>query len=449
MRSFWLVVVSFVVAVGGALVSRDALATPFYAIGSAHACNTCHVEPVGWHNPGTRRNRRCTLDCQGCHVSPTGGGLRTPLGDFYGREIVPMFGNRPSEHADPMRFWDGNAPTEGRYRIREGFSGWWPGPYQHRDIPDRYGNINPSPVWQVGGDYRVMAVLPTDGDENREIVAFPMEVQTYLAVHPLSNLTAYLDLGIQGSQSRTFNNPGGQEAPQWNDVLWLRELFVMVHDLPYAAWVRAGRFALGYGWRIPDHTAYMRKGMFDQNTQAYGVEAGISPNDSWANLAVYYRGIDEWPGERATQPHGVGVTGQGGIHYLGWSLGGTLHYMSGRDGASDELMLGTLWAANFHPVTYLGEIDWRRDTDPSGEARDSFFAYHELQLMQVRGFTPKLRYEWTDTDITLADDHRSRLLFGFEWSPIRALVTDIVVRREFPVGGGGASEMLIQLHGFF
>lgn len=29
----------------------DAHATPFYAVQAANACNTCHVEPVGWANP--------------------------------------------------------------------------------------------------------------------------------------------------------------------------------------------------------------------------------------------------------------------------------------------------------------------------------------------------------------------------------------------------------------
>ena len=71
-----------------------AAATPLYAVRSPNRCDTCHVEPVDWANPAVK-DRKCSLDCTICHVSPTGGGLRTPSGQYYGREVLPVGENAP------------------------------------------------------------------------------------------------------------------------------------------------------------------------------------------------------------------------------------------------------------------------------------------------------------------------------------------------------------------
>ena len=88
-------VTALVAALAALLPSTQASATPFYSVGSGYACNTCHIEPMGWMNPDLSE-RRCATDCQGCHISPTRGGGRTPLGLYYGLEVLPQFGRRPS-----------------------------------------------------------------------------------------------------------------------------------------------------------------------------------------------------------------------------------------------------------------------------------------------------------------------------------------------------------------
>ena len=58
-------------------------------------------------------------------------------------------------------------------------------------------------------------------------------------------------------------------------------------NLPYRGYVRAGRFNNGYGWRIPDHTSFIRKPLgLDQNRQVLGVEGGINPNYEFVNASV-------------------------------------------------------------------------------------------------------------------------------------------------------------------
>ena len=69
------------------------------------------------------------LDCSGCHVVKTGGGLRTPVGDYYGMQALAMFGAHPGDGVDPEKYRDpdDSYSTKGRYRLWDGFSGWQSG----------------------------------------------------------------------------------------------------------------------------------------------------------------------------------------------------------------------------------------------------------------------------------------------------------------------------------
>lgn len=423
-------------------VAAPALATPFHAINSASACATCHVEPVGWNNPESIWDRDCTLDCQGCHVSPTGGGLRTPMGRFYGRQNLPTWGARPADFADPLRFAREGEPTEGRYSLFGGFDGWWGGDVDHTTIEDRLGNIDPDPVWLSGFDIRSMVVVPTSQTDSRDVAAFPMQMQGYLAVHPIENLTAYLDLGIQGSADR-YESSGFDPHEQ----IWLRELFVMVHDLPGNTYVRAGRFAPPFGWRLPDHTAFTRAGLdFDQFRQVYGGELGFAPNEWWANVAGYYQGIDAWPGEEGL-PVGGGYTGQGGFRGLGYTIGATAHVFAGQDGYSEKAG-GLMGGLNLDPIAYLGELDVSR-IEPGGDLDGAtrLTALHEIQAYDLlRGFRPRLRYEWIDGNVLYRDDHMHRIGVGAEWFPVHYMSVDLGYRAQLGPGQDPKSEVLLMLH---
>ena len=421
--------------------SSEGAATPFYSVDSGSRCNTCHVEPLGWANPERHRERACTLDCSGCHVSPTGGGARRPMGRFYGEEVLPMFGRRPSDAADPERHRPEGYPSEGRYALWSGFEGWWPGDVDFRTIEDRLGHIDPTPIWHAGGDLRAMVVAPTDGNADRDVAAFPMEAQAYLSVNPVEHLNAYLDLGYQGS-TRDGVNGGGSDR-SIGEMLWLRELHLMWRTMPFNTYVRAGRLSLPYGWRVSDHTAYIRRGVFDQYRQAFGGEVGLAANYGWGNLMLWRQGADWWPGD--TQPPGVGVTAQGGIRTLGFQLGLSGHMMQGQEGTSDEAAFGPMWAVNLRPVTILGEMDWRRNVSPR-LTTDSITVYHEARLTVLRVLTPRFRWEWTDPDVLVRDDQRWRIVPGLQWNPLRYLQVDIAYRYEHVAGGQSPSEILVQIH---
>ena len=60
-------------------VMPNLLAEPWLAIRFSQNCAGCHA-------PGRKNtkavDRRCSLSCQGCHVSPSGGGLRSQYGKW-------------------------------------------------------------------------------------------------------------------------------------------------------------------------------------------------------------------------------------------------------------------------------------------------------------------------------------------------------------------------------
>ena len=71
--------------------ASSASAIPVYALTSASSCDTCHIEPLGWANPDIS-DRRCTVDCIGCHISPAGGGLRLADGKWHSVLIYRVMG---------------------------------------------------------------------------------------------------------------------------------------------------------------------------------------------------------------------------------------------------------------------------------------------------------------------------------------------------------------------
>ena len=413
------------------LVGR-AEATPFYSVGSGHACDTCHIEPLGWKNP-VIKDRKCTLDCVGCHVTPTGGGMRTVSGRFYGEQVLPMFGERPADGIDPRVYLPKGFPSKGRYSLKDGFSGWWPGKLEHRTIRERYGHLEASNNSQVGADLRAMAMVLNDKGR-KDFAAFPMEALFYGALFT-KKYTLYVDAGLNASSQAIV--PDGVI-----DYFWVREAYLLRQIQAYNSYLRVGRFSPPYGWRIPDHTAFVRSQLFNQFRQVYGLEVGTAPNEGWGNLALYWQGIPGWPGDDL--PSGFGATAQGGIRRLGYQLGGSAHYMRSFGVGNDELSVGPMWAVNYYPFVYLGELDYVR-VGADETLTDSLIMLNEVRYDWIRGIAPKARLEWVDQDLGIPNNLITRILVGVEFNPYKYLQLELDTRVALSVGGFSA-EVLFQVH---
>lgn len=425
------VVLALVGAVAFALVLVDgaARATPLYAVRAGHSCRTCHIEPSGWENPDFFQ-RDCTLSCKACHVSPAGGGMRTTSGRYYGMEVLPTWGMRPGDHGDPAKYRPAGHPDEGRYRLWEGFSGWWPGPVAMEDVPDRYGFLAPAPLLDGGADLRGMLYRPI-GDEARRLQIFPMQADVYAALRPDPNWVFVGSVGLQGRRDGGVDGNALGKGVVRDDVLGYftsRELYVMADDLPLGAYLRAGRFPALYGLRLADHTAFTRRNLgFDQDRSVWGVEAGLVQNYLYLHAQAFRQGFEGWFGEALPDADGASVSV--GWRDLGYQLGFSAEALRRRmvDDDGDPWNNGGTFTTGMHvgvnlyPLVYLAELDWRV-TQPVGAPLDevayAFAALHEVDWLFFRGLNGFVRYEWMDPNLTFRDDQFHRASVGLEWHPL-------------------------------
>lgn len=446
-----------------------ALATPMYAAKAGKGCATCHIEPTGWDNPALA-DRKCTLDCSGCHVSSTGGGMRKPAGEFFGKEDLPMLGHRPSTDGDPEKYRDeGDQTKPGRFRVWEGFSGWAEGTHPLEDVKDRFGKIDPHPGWDIGGDFRFMGYFPKDDDS----AFFPMQTDVYGMYRVAPKLKLYGTAGYLGRLRREPDNlvvkfsleePTGEdiaeaekdekEVESLKTLIAMRELFVIAEDMPFSGYVRAGRFNKPHGWRVPDHTTFTRRGMgFDQNSQVFGVEAGLNPNFPYGNLAIFYQGSDDWPGD--FMPKGYGAAFTGGYRGLLGQVGLSLERVRYEDlflgEPGDQTIVGPIWAVNAWPVVYLGELDvMQMEPDiPGAETTRLMFAYHELNVDLPLGLVGILKYDWMDANIDVKDDNTDRYTLGVEWNPYTHVQLLVEWRKTYLAKEESGEDVLVMTHLWF
>lgn len=418
------------------LGSSAATALPIYSVVATRSCDTCHVEPLGWANPDLSE-RRCTVDCVGCHVSSAGGGMRLADGLYYGKEVLPMFGTRPSSFADPEKYRPKGFPKKGKYKLGEGFSGWWPGKTPHTDIDDRYGNIEPHPKWRLGGDFRA-ALLQQSSESLSDTFVFPMQADLYLLNESVEDLWLYVSGGLQGYKNTDTYGAEGTEA---KDYFTIRELFLKYRIPYYNSYFRMGRFIPRYGWRTSDHTAFTRADLgFDQYYQAWGGDIGINPNYFYADASFYFQGLEAWPGERMRR--GVGTTANIGWRDLGWQIGASFHYAdlegqpleeeNGDDGPR-QTTAGINWGVNYHPLGYYGELDLRRIVLPGSEREPNtgLYALHELNYELTTGLYGKLKYDYGDSSLKFADTSKHRITIGFDLHPYTYIHLEALYRLNY------------------
>jgi len=369
--------------------NQPAEALPMYAQRSGRSCANCHVSPTledpeGWDNPELPQ-RKCSLSCITCHVNPTGGGLRNSSGRYYGQSTLAMLGTQDRDYSDhgrevfssdrlwrykdrhgqypdvaegerliPSDYEDvlagmGAGQTGNRYAFGEPFGteeGAEPAEMAFWD--GRYDDLNADPLLQFGADLRG-AYWSGSG------TIFPMQVDLHGAVHPVEHATAMVTAAARGRTGGVGDTLADPQGP-----FFARTAFLMLHELPYMGFARAGYFMPSFGTYIDDHTSYTRE-FFEMNVshsedRALGVEAGFAANYPFGQGAVF---LNDPAGDT-----GWGASVAGGMRELGWTLTG--HGMIKRrdgEGRGDLDGVGLGWGLNpFYysnriPLTLMGEVD--------------------------------------------------------------------------------------------
>jgi len=246
------------------------MATPTLALKEAQNCGGCH-------KPGRSQKpffeRRCTLDCQGCHIDPSGAGARSQWGFYY---------THAKEGVAALNFFEPKDPLQDESR----FDLHYDARVIRRDLPSKTRT-------------------------------FPMSSEFTGRVRPF---VRYLHLSYT---SLLLGDPSDEvfHMVREGDRGYRERYAVMVDQIPMNTYVRAYRGTPMYGLRRPNHTLWIRERIgLDQFATTEAVELGTSPNVPFFR-ASYMRGdpyVDDDLKQKGMSFHG-GVRGV----TLGWHINGS------------------------------------------------------------------------------------------------------------------------------
>ncbi len=462
-------------------IPADAL--PMYAQRSGRTCANCHVSPTledpkGWDNPALAE-RKCNLSCVSCHVNPTGGGLRNSSGRYYGQSTLSMLPFQERSYSDRERelmpdgaiyraiqLFKHGAPKDPKKRtipsdekevaegIGEGASGgvaqfghpfFGPSPYAYWD--GRYGDLIADPLFQAGADARLAF---WSGSES----FFPMQLDADAAIHPVEHLTAMVTLAARGRTE-------GPKATlkQEGTPYFLRNAFVMVHELPAMAYAKAGIFMPAFGTNIDDHTSPIRD-FFNMDTSSSddtvtGIEIGAAANYPFINASLF----------NGNRPLGSAADidgGQGGAVNLGWrdlGWGVTAHGMVKRrplesggnvDAGGIGWSFNPFYYSNSIPLTYMGEFSaghFQRAYTGSQTLR--WAMYHELWWTLWNGVSVRAKADFGNRDVELQGSSEARYALGMDISPFPGLTLNVQGRYLKPALRKSGMDIFAHLHFWF
>ena len=332
-----------------------------------------------------RFSMRVGVQCITCHVNPSGGGMRTEAGTLYSQMSLPY---KPSLRIAGEKF----SP-----KINEFFT--------------------------LGTDLRIMAF----DDDRGTTSIFPMQADFYFSAVLTDKITLYYDQGFR--RGLDFNN---------------FEMFALAKVLPFQGYVKAGKFVPAFGWKLDNHTAFIRGGnsstagagarspTFADNTDGIGfsqidkdaaVEIGFYPANGSIQLAVLNGGR----GSTTDFDNNSGKAFSSRAEYIfdfevvRATLGSSFY--TSDESSSLETIYGTHFGANWKKFTYLGEVDWATLDDEIGQEGvrrgvRRTASYHELDYLVIRGVDLKFVYEFIDPDREIRDDSLTRLTGGVEFFPL-------------------------------
>lgn len=326
------------------------------------------------------------LTCSGCHVSPTGGGMRNAFGNAYAQERLPM---QPLADAG-ADLWTGS-------------------------VMNRFG---------IGANGRVSARY-TDRSEEDDALGFAVDrVNVYGSARLNEHVLLYVDQQVAPGGS------GNREA--WVKIGW-RELYL-----------RAGRMFLPFGWRLEDNDAFIRRETGVTMEQGDdGVEVGWTTGRFDTQLAV-----TNGNGGGAEVDDGKLVTGRfawiAGPVQLGVS-----GYRNDTD-TIDRTMGGVFGGLRTGPVGWLAEYDRIDDSGDMTADTDGGVGLLEADWLIAPGNNLKVSVEMQHFEGDLEDRFRYSLVYElFPW-PFTQLRVGFRSRdSDDPDPRFNTDEGFVQLHAFF
>lgn len=295
------------------------------------------------------------LKCNGCHVNPTGGGLRNSAGVVYAQ-----FGMAASALPASWPVWRGS-------------------------IVD---------ALRVGGDLRTST-------SRTEVPTQPVQSE-----RGLDQFRLYGDLQLVadhvGVHLDTLMRPGKPTR---------QEAYARLSTADQRWSLKAGQFYLPFGWRLQDNTAFVRSvSGVSMATPDKGVELGME-SDAWSVQLVSSNG----PGN-VGPTSGRQLTAQAVWVQPDWRVG--LVAAHTRSSAGNRLASGVFGGLRTGPLAWLGEIDFVGDSAYPEGRRRLLAALGELNWAVLPGHNLKFTSELFDPDRQVSNDHKVRHSLLYELTPV-------------------------------
>jgi hypothetical protein len=293
-------------------------AQPWLSNRFAQNCAACH-------SPGRFNKelseRRCTLACQGCHVNPNGGGMRSHYGKWTQErwlrtffvdglltnkkkpapfEKQPYFNKSWAEAVKKGETLPKIQPPEKKPLLETVFDGEInPKKYSRKhevfDYTEVSSEIYEKQIPQVdpynlervfylsgGADFRYFILdrvnnTPTMGKKFR---AFPMAADLQLRFKPIREHLSLV------TEARFLNGPGNSQLEKFfTSESQIRSAYIISDNLPYNSYVMAGLYRPLFGYYTPDHTTLAQtiSGLTVRSV-FLAASVGTSPNVPFLNL---------------------------------------------------------------------------------------------------------------------------------------------------------------------
>ena len=296
---------------------------------------------------------RLGLQCSQCHINRTGGGGRNDFGSLFGQTQLPL---RTSA-------------------VRARTADQW---------------------LTVGGDLRVLASGTFRESTPRSAVSIEeANIQVSARLVP-DVLTLYVDESV---------GAGGAFA---------REMFALVDVLPANGYVKAGKFLLPYGYRLPDDAEYIRSRTgYTYATPDQGVEVGMQSGAMSLAVAIT-NGTQGAP----EIDDGKQVLGMASFVFPGFRVGASAARNESDAGRRD--VVGAFGGVRLGRLVGLGEVDLIRDRIGAGDVKQ-LAGYVEADLLARQGINFKATYGYLDPNRSIEENGRVRGRVGVEVFPVSSL----------------------------